>query len=293
MLWDDTFIGLIGVVIGSLLTIIGNFSSQWFTERNRVQQWEREQKAAEERRDEEAKVQKYRETLEIYEKCLSKLSLIVTYRGRRDSISGAEAFLKIQEGALDWLSVLILHRSDLPSNEIQDLQTRISRFAKNPEPDAEQLLSEIRRLAATDPVLALQAPLEPHIEPNVRQVRVEVSEKIQRQRAIEGKFEPRAYTFECDLLTLTPSQREKLWNEDRREIPQVMSLSLPQYLPSQKRIYMGKAWKPNFDPASMPLIDVMNAWEHAYDEALKVAMQEQEQSRAATSTSTAEPNSRV
>lgn len=293
MLWDDTFIGLIGVVIGSLLTIIGNFSSQWFTERNRVQQWEREQKAAEKQRDEKAKTQKYRETLEIYEKCFSKLSLIVTYRSRRESISGAEALLKIQGDALDWLSMLTLHRSDLPPNEIQDLQTEVSSFARNAEFAAEQLLSKIRRLASTDPVLALQAPLEPHKEPNIRQVRVEVSEKMQRQRAIEGKFEPRAYTFECDLLTLTPSQREKLWNEDRREIPQVLSLSLPQYIPFQKRIYMGKAWKPDFDPTSIPLIDVMNAWEHAYEEALKVAMQEQEQSRAATSNSTAEAHSKA
>ena len=81
---------LLGVIVGSSLTLIGNFLSHLLTMQKEKKQWERQQEAEEKKRKKEDEKQVRGSIVDIYHNCISRLSLVVASKSESLEISSEE-----------------------------------------------------------------------------------------------------------------------------------------------------------------------------------------------------------
>ena len=268
---------LLGVIVGSSLTLIGNFLSHLLTMQKEEKQWERQQEAEEKKRKKEDEKQVRGSIVDIYHNCISRLSLVVASKSESLEISSEEK-LQLYKDTLHWLALLALHRSDLYSEGRRTFQDRIKDFAENPDFFADMLLDEVKKMAMFDRMLAPDGPPLKRKDENERRVQVNLDESYRRQMAIEGKELPTHYMFECDITTLTPSQREKLWDmhyPENKGIPPTIYLAVPVFNEKTGQVVLKGPgiWEAKIDPTSASPQEIFCAWEEAFEKALQTAEQ--------------------
>ena len=201
---------LIGVLVGSSVTLVGNFLNYWFSTRKEAKQWERQQEAEENRRKRDKATAERQLIRETYRNCIRILSLI-SVRGE-DLETSQEEKLKLYKEAFEWVALLELHSNRLDRDGRHNFRNTIRDFTMSPESFAEFLLEDVKKMAIGDRILAPDRPEPKKKNPNERRVQVDLDESFRRLQAIEGRELRKTYMFDCDISTLTPFQREKLWD---------------------------------------------------------------------------------
>ena len=103
---------LLGVIVGSLLSLAGNFVNHWFSMRKEEKHWERQQESEDKKRKFEEIKQEKDHLRNIYHNCISRLFLIEASRLEGSKIK-TDDLSSIYKEAFDWLSMLPLHHKDL------------------------------------------------------------------------------------------------------------------------------------------------------------------------------------
>ena len=261
---------LLGVIIGSGLSLIGNFLTQWTSIWKEERQWKRQQVAKYKENDRIESKEKINSIKNIYQNCISRLSLLVA-RGKELEISNEE-LVKIRKEAVEWLALLALHHRDLNSGNMPNLTKEIHYFCEDANGDARFLLPKINQFAMEDKFLFPDSEIKKN-DPKIRKVQMDIDEEFRRQQAIEGTELSQNHLFECDFSILSNSQREKLWDmyyESRKSIPPMIHLSVPKYDERQKKIVLKGPgiWKGKLNPHITPPEEIFNAWEKDFNDAL-------------------------
>ena len=169
--------------------------------------------------------------------------------------------------------MLSLHQRELYDEKGYNFHSHFRQFSDDPQSEAPFMLQEVYKLAMSDKVLF------PHVEPkkydsNQRRAQMNISEEFRRQQMIDNSIQlPSTYMFDFDISKLSPSQREKLWNQHENKIPDTIYLQLPEYNEKSNQIILkGKGiWTTSLDPQVTYIEDIFKKWEHDYEEALKEA----------------------
>jgi hypothetical protein len=265
---------LLGVIIGSGLSLVGNFLTQWATIWKEERQWKRQQAAEEKKMHRLETKEKIRSIKNIYQNCISRLSLLVAIGEKQLEISNEE-LMKIHQEAVEWLALLSLHHRDLNSDNMPNLSREIHDFCEDASGEARFLLPQINKFAMEDKFLFPGAEIKKS-DPKVRRVQMNIDETFRRQQAIEGIELGQSHVFECNISILSNSQREKLWDmhyESRKSIPPIIHLSVPKFDERLKIIALKGPgiWTGKLNPHITPPEEIFNAWEKDYNDALTLA----------------------
>jgi hypothetical protein len=172
----------------------------------------------------------------------------------------------------------------LGENEQQRLHQMVTDFTMNPTMYALFLLDDVKRMAMSDRTLDPAIPELAMKNASERSMHVWLDESFLRTTAIEGKELQRSYRVNWDFRTITPSQRQKLWDmyyPRGQNIPSTIELSLPTFDNNTQQIILKapKTWKAKLDPTACSAQEIFNAWEVAFEEAFELAEKAKAQSR--------------
>ena len=176
------------------------------------------------------------------------------------------------------------YRSGLNTDVRLELHRTIDSFTMSPESFTDMVFDEVKKMAMAD-CLLVPDRLEPKKKNlSERSVQVDLDEGFRKEKAIEGKEFRKTYVFDCAISTLTPSQREKLWDMHYTEsgsIPLRLYLRMPEFDISTTQIILKGPgiWRAKLDPTACSVQAIFNAWEVAFDEALELAEKAKTQSR--------------
>lgn len=286
---DDT---IIGVIIGSFVTLVGNFVSHWFTSRREKAQWLRQQEAEEKKWDrEEKKSEKERHREEqksekehirgFYQSSIQSLSALVAAEDEDAKIKLTdEKRLQLVEETHKCITALILRRPDI-LEESSTLSHFLESFAEKPEQNARWLRNELIELA---PKFRELLPKETENvkelvkEEGSREIRLRIDDGFRRQQLVEGVELPQSFSIKSNISKLTPSQRKKLSNiyfDSYKTIPSEVQLYVPIYISHRKQInFTNKEWQASLNPLILNSEEVFKKWELDYDMALEQAQTE-------------------
>ena len=222
---------LIGVVVGSLVSLLGSVLSQYFLVKKEERQWKNQQEAAEAswNREEGKKEKDY--LREVYQNSLKSLSVFLS---KEDFLGEAGALRRTQliDEVHKWTALLLVRH---PS-----LHRSLSNFASDPdEYSADALREQVVRLLTAEQRLFIEAPAqvitpskEPSLPPGVRQVKFRIHDEFRRSCFIDGVELPQEVEVQVEIKALTSSQREKLlkiYFSSFKVIPSNLTLYVPVF----------------------------------------------------------------
>ena len=265
--WLDP--AILGVIVGSVLSLVGNLATQWFTLRKEEKQWDKKHAVEKEIREENKISEEIKDKISVFHNTISRLSLIVASDSAEIELQEKEKLSLYQE-TFDWLSLLSLHLKG-DRKEVKEAKQYIELFTDRTH-YADSLLNKIREVASTDRTLfpGSQAKTEKIENQNGKKVQIRVAEATRRD-AIKECYELRPdFTFECNLNVLTPSQRQKVWDlcrENSTMIPERIVLSTPAYIENTKSIKIKGPgiWETKLNPVTSTPQEIFNEWEKDFD----------------------------
>lgn len=270
---DPALLGLLGVMVGSILSLIGNFLGQWFTLRRDERNWERQRRTEKEDAEAQERKNEIDRVQNIYTNCISRLSLLASSSSNKRELT-EEELGKLQSESVEWVTRLKLHRKDLYSDTSSKFHEEVENFIRRPDFLAGSLLSEINDMFVTDMLLFPNAkPVSE--QPSSRTVHITISDTYRRQQIIDGKEIPRNHIVRCNISELSEKQREFLWDiyyETNSAIPSSFVLTLPHFNEAQKKIdFRGKSWEGKINPLTSSPRQIFDSWEKDYSEGLGTA----------------------
>jgi hypothetical protein len=268
MNWDSA---LIGVVIGSVLSLIGNFANHWFSMTKEEKQWKRQQEAEDKMRKYDEERQEKEKIRNIYHNCISRLSLIEASKSDEFKIP-SEKLAAIHQEAFDWLSLLALHQRDLYDETSHNFHNQFREFPRDPDYYASIILQEVYKLAMSDKILFPHVEPKKH-DPNKKRFQMDIDKEFMRQQMIEGISLKHSNMLHVDITKIKPSQRQKLWDQNNGQIPETIYLGIPQFNEQNNQIKLkGQGiWTASINPNEVSIEEILDEWEKDFDEALKVA----------------------
>ena len=270
MNWDSA---LIGVVIGSVLSLIGNFANHWFSMTKEEKQWKRQQEAEDKKRAVDDEKQRLEGIRNIYHNCISRLSLIEASKSEDLKITHEKLSVVYQE-TFEWLSLLSLHQRDLYDENKYNFHKEFKRFKDSPNFLADSMLQEVYKLAMSDKTLFPYAKQEVP-NPNLKRFQMDIDKKFMRQQMIEGINLTSSYMLDVDITKIKSSQRQKIWDQNNG-IPKTIYLKTPQFNKQNNQINIrGQGiWNARVNPLTTSVEKIFDEWEKDYDKALKLAEEE-------------------
>lgn len=263
---------IIGVIVGSVLSLIGNIVNHWFSMRKEEKQWLRQQEAEDKKRKLDEEQQEINNIRNIYHNCISRLSLIEASKSKHLDIP-AENLATIHKEAFEWLSLLSLHQRDLYDEKRHNFHKRFREFSDDPQFEAPFIFQEVYKLAMSDKVLFPNVKPKKY-DPNQKRAQMNISEEFRRQQMIDSSINlPSTHMFDLDISKLSLTQREKLWDQNKKNIPDTIYLSLPKFNEQTNQIILkGEGiWTTSLNPYVSSIDEIFNKWEENYDKALEVA----------------------
>ena len=146
--WLDP--AIIGVIVGSVLSLLGNLLTQWFALKKEETQWSKKHAAEKEIREENKISEEIKDKISVFHNTISRLSLIVGNTSSEIKLEENEK-LSLYRETFDWLSLLSLHLKG-DRKEIQEAKQYIEYFTESTS-FADSLLNKIREVASTDRTL--------------------------------------------------------------------------------------------------------------------------------------------
>ncbi len=270
---------LIGVIIGSFLSLVGNVITQYFSNKKEAQQWERQRISSREEREEKSKSQDIEYLRELYHKCVLSLSVYLSsLQDKNHKEEGKSQSDEIKEIHY-WLSLLLLRH---PHKKLSKL---IDNFLFDPdEHNAEHLRKYALDLVEQEENLSASNPIKENAdkseanEAKTRTITFRISEDYRRQQIMVSGVElPQSHFYPYELENLNTGQRErllKIYFQSYKRIPENALLSLPIYMPDAKQIrYQGKSWEAQTNPLTSNVNEILDQWGVDFDKYLEEAEQ--------------------
>lgn len=267
---------LIGVIIGSFLSLIGNVLTQHFSMKKEERQWERQRVSSREEREEKSKEQEVDHLRELYHNCVLSLSVYMTKvqqeSNEEETASHVEEIREIHH----WLSLLLLRH---PHKKLSQL---IDSFLHDPDDYyAERLRKYVLELVEHEEILDSPGRIKESLPGDKQQaekgrtVTFKISDNFRREQMVAGVVLPQSYYLPYEFEEIKEVHRDRLlqiYFNTNKTIPQNSQLFLPVHHPGAKQIhYRGKAWEAELNPFSSNVDEVLDLWCKAYDESLKIA----------------------
>jgi hypothetical protein len=269
---------LIGVLIGSLSSILGTIVVNWFTLRKEDKQWLRQQDAEEKKRVLEEHKTRKQELRETYQSCLRCLSTLVAAEQDKIKMTDKEKTQIVQE-AYKWLSLLALTHQNKSTRRRINFEVSLSIFRENPQ-YAGKMLEDVEALVKDDTVLFPKEAKEPKKvnQPGERSILINIDKEFRRSQFAQGIELPDSHRFLYSVSNMTSGQRQKLWDiyfERNQAIPSNIGLKIPSYDQTEKKIIFRQYWQAQLNPLIAKPEEILETWETAYEKALVKAHEEQ------------------
>jgi hypothetical protein len=267
---------LIGVIIGSFLSLIGNVLTQHFSIKKEERQWERQRVSSKEEREEKSKEQEIDHLRELYHNCVLSLSVYMTNVQQESNEEEAASHVEEIREVHHWLSLLLLRH---PHKKLSRL---IDSFLHDPDDYyAERLRKYVLELVEHEKVLDSPGRIKESLSGDKQQaekgrtVTFKISDNFRREQMVTGIELPQSHHLPYELEQIKEVHRDRLlqlYFNTNKTIPQNSQLSLPVHHPGAKQIqYQGKAWEADLNPFSSSVDEVLDLWCKAYDESLEIA----------------------
>lgn len=273
LLQNPAIIGVIGVVIGSGLSLFGTILSQLILSRKEQKQWENQQTAENKswERNERKKEKEY--LREIYQNSLRSLSLLIALENQEENEANSAQKLEIIDDIHKWVTMLLFRHSN------SNLDKALNSFTIFPEEyEAKSLRKEIINLSNNeegfflDELKEVQVSNEKEQDPDLRRIQISIDNDFREQQLIEGIEIPQSYTFQFKLSEMSNSQREKLaqcFFKSMKTIPRIFRLYIPIHRNGAKQIEVqGKQWQASLNPKSTEPQLILSTWEKDYEKFL-------------------------
>jgi hypothetical protein len=278
LLLNPAFVGVIGVVIGSAISLFGTVLSQIILSRKEQNQWENQQKAEKTAwtRNEQKKEKEY--LREIYQNSLRLLSVFIALENQKDEEKNKQKKIALLDEIQKWVTMLLLRHAS------STLDAALDSFNNYQEEDEARFLRlEIIKLSNKEEGFFLKElehqseKNENDVDPNLREIQITINNEFRQEELIEGIEIPLKHTFECKLSEMSNSQRKKLaeiFFKEHHSIPQKFTLFLPFHHDGAKQIAMsGKLWQGRLNPTITKPSDILSAWEKDYERSYDEAKQ--------------------
>ncbi len=284
---DSAWIGVIGVAAGSVLSLLGNFLTQYLSICKEERQWERQRISTKEDKQEEMIKQEREYLREVYYKCLLSLSVYMSKERENENAKKEDQIdlSEYEKEAHHWLSLLSLRCQD------DKLDGFVDQFLENY--NADFLRKYVLQLAKKEQKF-FHSKLEISNDINAEKQQISNDTKtiifsididFIKQHIVETGVElPKSYRSECKLTKLTSTQREKLvemcFKSGRTGIPKDLNLYLPgitQQNNNGQQVnvmnFQGQPWKAKLNPLDLTSNQILDHWVKDYDECYKVAQE--------------------
>ena len=269
---------LIGVIIGSLLSLVGNFLTQYFSLKKEERQWERQRISSREEREETLNSKDTENLTELYHKCILSLSVYITNNqnnsGEKEQNSLADEIKEIHH----WLSLLLIRHPHKKLNRLID-----GFLFNSDEYDAEELRKYVLELVEQEERLMSPNRIKEVVgkkeldKEKERTITFRISEDYRRQQMVAGIELPQSHFYSYEFENLNAHHRErllKIYFQSMKRIPDNAQLSLPLCAPKAKQInYQGKQWEANINPNSSNVNEILDQWGKDFDKFLNEAEQ--------------------
>lgn len=266
---------LVGVIIGSGLTLFGSVLNQIILSRKEQKQWENQQIAETTAwtRNEQKKEKEY--LREIYQNSLRSLSVFIALEEQQGEAIEQQKIALIDE-VHKWVSMLLLRHSN------SKLDTALNSFTSDQDKyEADTLRKEIIKLSNKEESLFLNELNDKYkeseipIDNDIRIIKIIVNDNFRKDLLIEGVEIPQMYEFEFKLSKMSNSQREKLaeiYFESNKTIPYKFSLRIPVHNKGAKQINIqGIQWQAKLNPKATQPEGILSCWEKDYENGYKEA----------------------
>ena len=270
---------LYGVIVGGVITLIGNIINNRYSLKKQKEQFEREKEANKEewlRTETKAESERIRE---IYKNALSALSIFIAHANEKDDeyeISSESKSQQVRE-ILDWLSFIKLRFPD-----DQTLSKAIEDFSTFPiSVTAEALRENVEKLTAREEDFFLQKPKKAASSHKVdknkktRTLQFSIDDDYRKKQLIKGVEINQSQQREIGLKDLTESQRRKITDihfKNTKNIPSRIILYIPNFNDKKGEIELkGEQWKGKVNPNDVSLSEILSCWEDDFEEALEDA----------------------
>lgn len=267
---------LIGVIIGSFLSLIGNVLTQHFSIKKEERQWERQRVSSREEREEKGKEKEIDHLRELYHNCVLSLSVYMTKVQQKSNEEETASHVEEIREIHHWLSLLLLRH---PHKKLSWL---IDNFLHDPDDYyAERLRKYVLELVEHEEVLDSPGRIKESLSTDKQQaekgrtVTFKISDNYRREQMVAGIELPQSHYLPYEFDQIKEVHRDRLlqiYFNSNKTIPQNSQLSLPVHHPGAKQIqYQGKAWEAELNPFSSNVDEVLDLWCKAYDESLEIA----------------------
>lgn len=269
---------LIGVIIGSSLSLFGNILTQYFATKKEDRQWERQRLSSKEEREEKNKEHEIKHLRELYHNCVLSLSVYMMHTQKKTNSNDEEIPSHIEEikEVYHWLSLLLLRH---PHKKLSQL---IDSFLHHPDDYyAEQLRKYVLELVEHEKVLDSPDRIKESLSSDKQQaekgriVTFKISDNYLREQMVAGVELPQSHYYSYEFDQIKEVHRDRLlqiYFQTSKKIPQNSQLSLPVHRSGAKQIqYQGKPWEAELNPFTSNVNEVLDLWCKAYDQSLEIA----------------------
>lgn len=268
---NPAVLGLAGVLMGSVLSLLGNILSQYFVNRKEAQQWDREHSAKHNERDLERLTREAEELKSLYHQCISCLSVYLSalqsqQKGEQNDLSG------LIKDIHNWLSKLAVVRPNEKFLEFFD------RFLAEPDSfEAEALRKYILDMVRNDAKQLESSYAEAPPEPEkslTRNILFKIDPEFQKSLMIQGVELPNDFVLTYRPDDLIPEYRKRLLDlyfSRHRRIPDNAYLLLPVHQTNATVIAYEYTWRAKVNPLEVGVDGVLNAWAADFDRHLEEA----------------------
>lgn len=257
---------IVGVIIGSGLSLFGNVINQFFTSRKEQKQWENQQASEKTTwvRNEQQKEKEYLRS--IYQNSLRSLSAFLALEVDKDDESSKQKKLELKNEIHKWVAMLLLRHSS------PDLDKAVNSLNDWPEDhNAARLRSEIIKLSNKEEGFFLNdlkiksEDIKENVDPDIRTITIDIDNDFRKKQLIEGIEIPKTYTFQFKLSEMSNSQREILTDiffKKHGTIPSKLHLYLPGIQNCKSQMEMLKEqWQASINPKNTDNEFILSAWE--------------------------------
>ena len=274
ILLNPAAIGVLGVIVGSGISLLGTILSQIILSKKEQKQWENQHNAEKElwERDEEKKEKEY--LREIYQNSLRSLSLFMAQESS-DEEKDNKQHLETINDIHKWSTILLLRHSS------SDLGSTLDDFTSSPsEYRAKELKNKIIDLIKNEEGFFLNnakifdktSPKETSTKqsnPDLKYIQITIDNDYRKKQLIEGTDIPQRNTFEIKFSDMSNSQREKLTEcffQSYKTIPANFTLYTPTYNKQKKDIiYTSQNWQAKLDPKHSTPQEILSSWESDFE----------------------------
>lgn len=273
----DFWGAVIAVVIGVILSTLGQLLNNAITYWREKEQWKREQKAAREREEREQRKQEVERVRSNYRIAMRAASTLSEWSDSDESQLSKAKKSSLLEELAEAVTEYVLHfRKVNPDyDKMNGVEHAFDLATSGPDRHFDWIVKTLSDAAKADPVLYpnIVSGSESDGRSNKREITVSISDEFRKQQFIEGKEVPGSYTFEYDVVQLPRSQRSFLAERFMRNgrVRDSFTLGVPK---DERNV---QTWEAHLNPEEATPEEIFDEWEKAFKRAKERIEADQEE----------------